>query len=548
MNDSKKIYLNIGSGNNKLPGFINVDIEPGADVVADVTRGLPFNSNSVDGIYSEHFIEHLSQAEGCFFFRECRRILKPGATMRVATPDLDEIIASFTKAGFDSAGNPAGWLHPDWFRFGFEWISTRAEMLNTAMREWGHKWLYNEEEMVRLAVFCGLSGANRCELGKSGTPEFCNLEHRDGSGLILEFTKQKRVAFGGKPLVSVCIPAYKPTYFKAALDSLVAQTYSNLEIIVSDDARDSGIYDVVLPYLSDTRFRYIKNPVHGGDENYINALNHATGPYVKYFNDDDLMTPDCIEQLVVAAESFPEAVLVTSARRQFSGNMELQPPAGGFLPPVQHDSLIDGMHAMAMLVASQINFVGEPNCTLFRKADIEGVKPHLLTMGGQKNVWGSPGDVVMWLNLLSKGDLVFLTPVLSYLRSNPQQIQRMDDYQTKGIAAWSRMVQQAVRLGMDRQSTGVQRPVLPISPAEIIENSGVAFEIHSLIEAGDLARATSLLQPMMSGPVVSDIAWALLGDLFVKTGRLSDALETWNTGVLKCPESRLLRSRLIHFT
>lgn len=55
----------------------------------DVTQGLPFQNNEVDGVYSEHFIEHLSQTDGIGFLRECRRILKPGGTIRIATPDLE---------------------------------------------------------------------------------------------------------------------------------------------------------------------------------------------------------------------------------------------------------------------------------------------------------------------------------------------------------------------------------------------------------------------------------------------------------------------------
>jgi len=58
------LKLNIGCGTVKFPGWINIDIETNADLVLDIRRGLPFDNNSVDFIYCEHFIEHISYKEG----------------------------------------------------------------------------------------------------------------------------------------------------------------------------------------------------------------------------------------------------------------------------------------------------------------------------------------------------------------------------------------------------------------------------------------------------------------------------------------------------
>ncbi|MGH7742301.1 MAG: class I SAM-dependent methyltransferase, partial [Candidatus Eiseniibacteriota bacterium] len=71
---------------------MNLDLGPAADVQADVTRGLPYENGSVRGVFSEHFIEHLTQAQGASFFRECRRVLENGGRVRVATPDLDFLV------------------------------------------------------------------------------------------------------------------------------------------------------------------------------------------------------------------------------------------------------------------------------------------------------------------------------------------------------------------------------------------------------------------------------------------------------------------------
>ena len=52
------LRLHIGCGERKLPGFIDMDLEgDNADMILDVTRGLPFPDASVDCIFSKHFID-----------------------------------------------------------------------------------------------------------------------------------------------------------------------------------------------------------------------------------------------------------------------------------------------------------------------------------------------------------------------------------------------------------------------------------------------------------------------------------------------------------
>ena len=77
----RPLKLNIGCGKAKLSGWVNIDIEPGADLVIDVKKGLPFDDNSVDFIYSEHVLEHLIFEEGEGVLREFERCLKGGGVV-----------------------------------------------------------------------------------------------------------------------------------------------------------------------------------------------------------------------------------------------------------------------------------------------------------------------------------------------------------------------------------------------------------------------------------------------------------------------------------
>lgn len=78
--------LNIGGGNTKMNGYLNVDILklPNVDIVCDVTKGIPLEDNSVDEIYSSHFFEHIPDTIS--LMKEIYRICKPRALVRVKTP------------------------------------------------------------------------------------------------------------------------------------------------------------------------------------------------------------------------------------------------------------------------------------------------------------------------------------------------------------------------------------------------------------------------------------------------------------------------------
>jgi hypothetical protein len=83
----KPSKINLGCGQFSKPGYLNVDIFPGGDLTLDLRRGLPFESNCCDAIFSEHFFEHIDYPEPArHLFRECLRVLKPGGIFRSVFP------------------------------------------------------------------------------------------------------------------------------------------------------------------------------------------------------------------------------------------------------------------------------------------------------------------------------------------------------------------------------------------------------------------------------------------------------------------------------
>lgn len=89
------LKLDIGCGKTKTEGVIGIDsIDFGQDIVHDVRDGLPmYEDNSVDHIHTSHFVEHLTGNERVAFYNEVYRVLKPGGTFYVITPNWSHACA-----------------------------------------------------------------------------------------------------------------------------------------------------------------------------------------------------------------------------------------------------------------------------------------------------------------------------------------------------------------------------------------------------------------------------------------------------------------------
>lgn len=181
-----KIMLNVGCGTDYKEGWINIDnnsdnnIEK-LDLNWDLRYPLPFKDGSVDYIFNEHFIEHLTVEEGQAMVKDSMRVLKKGGVLRMATPDLALSVNKYLNVSLED--------DPVVAQFHLDFIKTRAERLNMAFRWWGHKWLYDWEELDRRLKEAGFSKIVKCTLRRSKHKDLCNLEARDNSTLIAEVTK-----------------------------------------------------------------------------------------------------------------------------------------------------------------------------------------------------------------------------------------------------------------------------------------------------------------------------------------------------------------------
>lgn len=115
-----------------------------------------------------------------------------------------------------------------------------------------------------------------------------------------------------RPTFSVLVPAYRTEAFVATLvESVIAQTRTDWELIVVDDASSDGLSERVRPYLVDPRIRLIRNEVNRGVSRCRNiAAGAARGRFLSFIDSDDLLNPDYLERISATIECLPNPGIV----------------------------------------------------------------------------------------------------------------------------------------------------------------------------------------------------------------------------------------------
>lgn len=141
------IKLNLGSGGDYIQGYVNIDLyAEKADERYDISK-LPYNDNSIDEIRAYHVIEHFDYLAAHDVLKEWCRVLKPGAKIKLETPDFLESCKEFIQANQDGRWELYGHF------FSTAWISPGLI----------HKFLYTEFELKKTMTWAGFKNITRTE-------------------------------------------------------------------------------------------------------------------------------------------------------------------------------------------------------------------------------------------------------------------------------------------------------------------------------------------------------------------------------------------------
>ena len=125
------------------------------------------------------------------------------------------------------------------------------------------------------------------------------------------------------PKISVIMPAYNAEkYIKEAIDSILAQTFSDFEFIILDDGSTDGTAEIVRSY-SDKRIRFVQNEHNLGIANTLNrGLDLAQGEYIARMDADDISLPERFEKQVSFMDKHPKTAVCATAIQCFGARNE----------------------------------------------------------------------------------------------------------------------------------------------------------------------------------------------------------------------------------
>jgi glycosyltransferase involved in cell wall biosynthesis len=120
------------------------------------------------------------------------------------------------------------------------------------------------------------------------------------------------------PLVCIGLPVFNGAAFVgAALDSILAQSFTDFEVIVSDNCSTDATSVIVGNFMNrDSRIRYVQNERNiGANQNFNRVFGHSRSPFFKWATHDDLLAPDWLERCVSLMRADPSVVVAHTASR-----------------------------------------------------------------------------------------------------------------------------------------------------------------------------------------------------------------------------------------
>ena len=212
--------------------------------------------------------------------------------------------------------------------------------------------------------------------------------------------------------VSVLVPVYNGAKFLAeCLDSILAQDFLDLEILIADDGSSDGSLELIQRYAEkDRRIRWWKNPVNLGLAGNFNCcLRAARGDYIKYvLQDDVLLSPPAIRKMVQALDADPSVSLVGSA----SHVIDDQSKPLEFRNNFRRSAVLEGKSVIIRCLHDSGNLIGEPSVVMFRREQ---------AVRGFDERYRQLIDLEFWFYLLEENRFAYLAEPLCAFRQHREQ-------------------------------------------------------------------------------------------------------------------------------
>jgi len=217
------------------------------------------------------------------------------------------------------------------------------------------------------------------------------------------------------PLVSILIPTYdqKHEYLRESIQSAIDQTYSNLEIIISNNHSTNGV-EKVFEEFNDERLVYVKPEKHLGLNDHFNyAASKAKGEYICFLSSDDLLFKGCIEKTLSPLITHKELVMAYNENAIISADGTKQ----DIIRKLKLPTGVYGKHhiALRMLNNTEYWIIG----SIIKKEAF---------LKEQFNSSIIAGDWVLGFKLLKYGDVAYVNEQLAAIRFHEREGNKRDEY------------------------------------------------------------------------------------------------------------------------
>lgn len=224
--------------------------------------------------------------------------------------------------------------------------------------------------------------------------------------------------------ISIVLPAYKRSYLKESIQSLLAQTYRDFELIVVDDCSPENLVSVVDEF-QDPRISYHRSEVNIGGTNLVAAWNlamkYAHGEWCVLASDDDVYHVQYLERMVALVAKYPHCDLVHSRIATINGSGEVTSVCHG---RIEYESATQFIYARVML------------------GEMLTAQEYMFRIAALKKIGGFVSFARAWFSdeatwfLLSRNGVACSSMVLFYWRISGENItSRKDDIPEKITAA-----------------------------------------------------------------------------------------------------------------
>lgn len=212
-----------------------------------------------------------------------------------------------------------------------------------------------------------------------------------------------------RPLISIGIPTYNSAAtIRNTIESILRQTYTNLEINVVDDKSKDNTLEIVKQIQNeclqsgDRRIRIYENEKNlGMSGNWTKCLSVARGEFVKLICADDMMDEEALEKEIKAMEEHPSVNLVESDTRL----VDITGKTTGRFPRYRKSGVVDGKKVARTSIIWN-NFFGAPVNNLIRKSVLEKV-------GYFDSAFVYILDFEMWMRIACEGDIYIIHEMLN---------------------------------------------------------------------------------------------------------------------------------------